>query len=159
MSLDEWMLALHVLSAFAWVAGLILFAVLIFSVRKVDTPRETIAMAPMARVGNIAVGIGALGTIVLGVYLALAYGGYDLWDGWIVAAFVLWVAASATGSRTGAEYNRGMARAQELESAGRSGPDGELLALNRTSRGILLHAVTSALTLLIIIDMIWKPGA
>jgi uncharacterized membrane protein len=159
VSLDDWALALHVLSAFSWVAGLIVFWVLVVAVRNVDTPGDTIRMQPMVRVGGIAVGVGALGTIALGIFLALSYGGYDLWDGWIIAAIVLWAAASAAGSRTGAEYNRGMQRAQELESAGRTGPDADLLALNRTSRGLLLHTVTSVLTLLIVIDMIWKPGA
>jgi hypothetical protein len=31
--------------------------------------------------------------------------------------------------------------------------------LNRTSTGILLRAVASAAVVLIVIDMIWKPGA
>ena len=159
MSLDQWILALHVLSAFAYVAGLVLFWVLVVAVRSADTPRDTIRMEPIVKVGTISVGVGALGTIVLGIFLALSYGGYDLWDPWIIAAIVLWVAAAATGSRTGNEYTKGMSKAQELEAAGRTGPDAELLALNRTSNGVVMHAATSALVLLILIDMIWKPGA
>jgi uncharacterized membrane protein len=159
VSLDEWILALHVLSAFAYVAGLVLFWVLVVAVRSADTPQETIRMQPIAKVGNISVGVGALGTIVLGIFLALSYGDYDLWDGWIIAAIVLWIAAAATGSRTGTEYMKGVRKAEELESAGRTGPDAELLALNRTSTGVLLHAVSSAIVVLILIDMIWKPGA
>jgi uncharacterized membrane protein len=159
VSLDEWVLAFHVLSAFAFIAGIVLFWVLVVAVRSADTPAETIRMEPIVKVGNIAIGIGALGTIVLGIFLALSYGDYDLWDGWIIAAIVLWIAAAAVGSRTGNVYMQGMRKAQELESAGRTGPDAELLALNRTSTGVLLHAVTSAIVLLIVIDMIWKPGA
>ena len=159
MSLDDWILALHVLSAFAYVAGLVVFWVLIVAVRKADTPDETIRMEPIVKVGNIAVGVGALGTIVLGIFLALSYGDYDLWDFWIIAAIVLWIAAAAVGSRTGAAYMQGMRKAQELQSAGRTGPDAELLALNRTQSGLLMHAVASAIVLLIVIDMIWKPGA
>jgi uncharacterized membrane protein len=159
VSFDDWVLAFHVLSAFAYVAGIVLFWVLVVAARSADTPRDTIRMEPIVRVGNIAVGVGALGTIVLGIFLALSYGGYDLWDGWIIAAIVLWVAAAATGSRTGNAYMQGMRKAQELESAGATGPNAELLALNRTSNGVLMHAVTSAIVLLIVIDMIWKPGA
>ena len=159
MSLDEWILAFHVLSAFAYIAGVVLFRMLVVAARSADTPAETIRMEPIAKVGNIAIGVGALGTIVLGIFLALSYGDYDLWDGWIIAAIVLWIAAAAVGSRTGNEYMKGMRKAQELESAGRTGPDAELLALNRTSTGVLLHAISSALVLLIVIDMIWKPGA
>jgi hypothetical protein len=159
VSFDDWVLALHVLSAFAYVAGLVLFWVLVVAVRRADTPEETIRMEPMVKVGNVAVGIGAGGTILLGIFLAFSYGGYDIWDGWIIAAIVLWVAAAAAGSRTGNEYMKGMRKAQELQSAGRTGPDAELLALNRTSNGVLFHALTSALVLLIVLDMIWKPGA
>jgi len=159
VSLDDWILALHVLSAFAYVAGVVLFWVLVVAVRRTDTPEDTIRMEPMVKVGNASVGIGATGTIVLGIWLALSYGGYELWDGWIVAAIVLWVASAATGSRTGAEYLKGMRRAQELQSSGRTGPDLELLALNRTQRGLLLHALTSTIVLVILVDMIWKPGA
>jgi hypothetical protein len=159
VSFDDWMLALHVLSAVTYISGLVLFWVLIVAVRRIDTAADTIAIQPIARIGGIAVGVGGIGTIVLGIFLALSYGDYDLWDFWILAAIVLWIAAAATGSRTGAEYNKGLAKAQELESAGRTGPEAELLAVNRTSRGLVLHAVTSALVLLIVLDMIWKPGA
>jgi uncharacterized membrane protein len=159
VSLDEWILSLHVLSAFAWVAGLVLFTVLIVAGWRADTPAQTIQVEPVARIGAISVGIGAIGTISLGVFLALSYGGYDLWDGWIVAAIVLWIAAAATGARTGTEYGKALEKAKELEAAGQTGPNAELLALNRTQRGAVLHTVTSLLTILIIIDMIWKPGA
>jgi uncharacterized membrane protein len=159
VSFDDWLLALHVLSAFAYVAGMVLFWVLIVAVRKTDTPEGTTRMGPIVKVGNAAVGIGAGGTIVLGIWLAFSVGGYDIWDGWIIAALVLWVLAAAAGSRTGAEYMAGMKKAGELQAAGQTGPNAELLAINRTQRGVVLHAVASALVLLILIDMIWKPGA
>jgi hypothetical protein len=153
------MLALHVLSAFAYVAGMILFWVLVVAVRQTDTPEGTIRMEPVVKVGNAAVGIGAGGTILLGIWLAFSVGGYDIWDGWIIAALVLWVVAAAIGRRTGAEYTKGMTKAQELQAAGQTGPNAELLALNRTSNGVVLHFLASLVVLLIILDMIWKPGA
>lgn len=159
MSFDEWILALHVLSAFALVAGLVLFWVLIIAVRRTDTPDGTIRMAPVAKVGNAAVGLGMGGTIVFGVWLAFSVGGYDIWDGWIIAALVLWVLATAAGAKTGAEYTAGMKKAEELQGSGETGPSAELLAINRTQRGLVLHTLASLLALLVLIDMIWKPGA
>jgi hypothetical protein len=159
VSFDDWMLALHVLSAFAYVAGMILFWVLIVAVRRTDTPEGTVRMGPAVKVGNAAVGIGAGGTIILGIWLAFSVGGYEIWDGWIVAAIVLWVIAAELGRRTGAAYMEGMTKAQELQAAGQTGPDDELLALNRMSSGVLLHFLASVVVLLILIDMIWKPGA
>jgi uncharacterized membrane protein len=159
VSFDQWMLALHVLSAFSLVAGMILFWVLIVVGRRTDTPGDTLRLGPVAKVGNATVGIGLGGTIILGVYLAFAVDGYAIWDGWILAALVLWFVGAALGRRTGAAYMEGPRKAQELEAAGQTGPNAELLALNRTSRGVLFQALTSAVVLLIIIDMIWKPGA
>jgi len=159
VSLDDWILALHVLSAFALVAGLVLFWALIFAVRRTDTPDGTTRMAPVAKVGNAAAGLGAGGTIFFGIWLAFSVGGYDIWDGWIIAALVLWVLATAAGAKTGAEYTAGMRKAEELEAAGHTGPSAELLAINRTQRGVILHALASLLTLLVLVDMIWKPGA
>ena len=138
VSFDDWLLALHVLSAFAFVAGLILFWVLIVAVRKTDTPDGTIRMEPIVKVGNAATGIGAGGTLVFGVWLAFSVGGYDIWDPWIIIALVLWA---------------------ELAAAGQTGPSSDLLAVNRTQRGLWLHTAVSVVLLLIVVDMIWKPGA
>ena len=159
MSFDAWVLALHVLSAFAYIAGIVLFWVLIVAVRKIDTPEETIRMEPVVKVGNVAVGVGAVGTIVLGIWLAFAIDGYAIWDGWIIAALVLWALAGASGQRTGVAYMQGMTKAKELEARGQTGSSPELLALNRTSNGVLLHFLTSVAALLILLDMIFKPGA
>jgi uncharacterized membrane protein len=159
VSFDDWMLALHVLSAFAWVAGMVLFWVLVVVVRRTDTAEGTIRLEPIVKVGNAAIGIGMGGTIAIGIWLAFSVGGYDIWDGWIIAALVLWVISAPLGQRTGAAYMQGMTKAQELQKAGQTGPNSELLALNRTSSGVILQFLSSVVVLLILIDMIWKPGA
>jgi hypothetical protein len=159
VSFDDWMLALHVLSAFAFVGGIVLFWVIIVAARRVDTPEATLRMGPLARLADTAIGIGAGGTIVLGIWLAFSVGGYEIWNGWIVAAIVLWVIAMALGQRTSTAYAPAVRKAMELREAGQNGPSAELLALNRSPRGLLLQAFVSVVVLLIIIDMIWKPGA
>jgi uncharacterized membrane protein len=159
VSFNDWLLALHVLSAFAYVAGVVLFWILVVAVRRIDTPEETIRMGPIVNVGNAAVGIGAGGTILLGIWLAFALDGYAIWDGWIIAALILWAIAAAFGQRTGAAYMQGMTKAKELDAAGQRGANAELLALNRTSNGVLMHTLASVVVLLILLDMIFKPGA
>jgi len=159
VSFDGWLLALHVLSAFAYIAGVVLFWILIVAVRKTDSPEGTIRMEPIVKVGNAAVGIGAVGTIVLGIWLAFKIGGYDIWDGWIIAALVLWFISAEIGRRTGAAYMQGMNKAKELDSAGKAGSNAELLGLNRTSTGVVLHTLVSVAALLLLLDMIFKPGA
>ena len=159
MSFVDWALAVHVLSAFAYVAGLVVFWVLVVAVRRVDTPDETIRMEPIVKVGGVAVGIGGAGTIVIGVYLAFAVDSYAIWDGWIIAALVLWAIAGALGQRTGAAYMQGMNKAKELDAAGKMGPDQQLLALNRTQTGVILQSLTSLAVLLLLLDMLFKPWA
>jgi hypothetical protein len=159
VSFDDWMLALHVVGAFSLVAGVIVFWAIIVAARGTDTPEGTLRLGPLSRVAEAATGIGAIGTIVLGVWLAFSVGGYDIWDGWIIAALVLWVVAMGLGARTNAAYAPGVQRARELQAAGERGPNPELLALNRTPRGVLLQFLTTVAVLLLVIDMIWKPGA
>ena len=159
MSFGDWALALHVLSAFAYVAGIVLFWVQIVAVRKINTPDATIRMEPVVKVGNAVVGLGAVGTIVLGIWLAFSVGSYAIWDGWIIAALVLWALSGALGQRTGVAYMRCMTKAKELDAAGQAGPNAELSALNRTTNGVVLHTLVSAAALLLVLDMIFKPGA
>ena len=153
MSFDDWILSLHVLSAFAYVAGIVMFWILIVAVRRTDQPSATIQMEPVVKVGNVAVGAGAVGTIVLGIWLAISLDAYQVWDGWVIAAIVLWAFSIATGQRTGVAYMRGMTKAQELQTAGQTDPSAELLALNRASNGVLLHFATTVAAVLILIDI------
>ena len=159
MSLEDWILALHVLSAFALVGALVLFWILIVVMRDIDTASETVAFGRVATLGNRVVIVGVLGTLVFGIWLAISLDAYQLWDGWIIAAIILWAAASGTGARAGTEYARAMTRAKELQTSGQEGQPGELRALNRTSVGLKVHTVSSVLVALALIDMIWKPGA
>ena len=159
MELNDWILALHLLSAFAIVGAIVLFWILIVAGWNMDTPGPILRLTPIARVGVVAVSIGSVGTIVFGLWLAISLEAYHPWDGWVIAAIVLWAVASGLGGRTGKEYNRTPERAKELEEAGQTGPSPELLALNRTRTGLLLHSLTTLALLLLLIDMIWKPGA
>jgi hypothetical protein len=159
VTFSSWLLALHLLSAFALAGSMALFWYLVVASRNVDTPGATVAMGPMADVGTKVVRAGGIGTIVFGIWLAIRLDHVQVWSGWVIAAIVLWAVAVGTGSRSGAEYERAMRKAEELDAAGQTGPNAELLALNRTSRGLWLHTIATVAVFLILIDMIWKPGA
>jgi len=159
MSLDDWVLALHVLSAFAMAGSIVLFWIVIVAMRSVDTVRDTLAYAPLASLGSTVIGIGVLGTLVFGVWLAISRDEYQLWDGWIIAALVLWAIGTSLGARGGKEFTKALTRARELDETGSAGAPGELRALNRSPAGLLLHTVSSLATVAILVLMIWKPGA
>jgi hypothetical protein len=133
VSLDDWILSLHVLSAFALVAALVLFWTLYFT-PGVDAAAP--ALMKLGRLGTIIVGIGMMGTLVFGVWLAISKDEYQLWDVWVILALILWAIAGATGQRAGALAQEGKLR-----------------------ESMRFHAATSVLALLILIDMIWKPWA
>jgi hypothetical protein len=150
----DWMLALHVLSAFAIAAALVLFAVLVYAGRRMDAVDETRLLFRMAPVGTPLIGAGSLLVLVLGVILAIDHDDYQLWDAWIIIAIVLWALMGAAGQRTGAYYTA----IQRSVEAG-EGSDADVIARLRAPTGATLLLATIATFLLLVLDMIFKPWA
>ncbi len=159
MTLDDWLLSLHLLAAFAFVAALIGFWVMIVAARRVDQPSGVRAIFRLNLPLTALVGAGGLGTLALGIWLAVSLDAVQVWDGWVIAAIVLWFVATGAGQRAGAEYARAERRARELLESGDDAASPELGQLVRTRRGLALHALASVAAVLILADMIWKPGA
>jgi len=130
VTLYEWLLFVHVLSALLLVAGLAAYGVLVLGSGGSAAQRALVAPATALW------GAGGLGVLVLGIALALEGDGYELWDGWIIAAIVLWLVASGAGGRLSRELREGT-----------PGP------------ARLLLAIMALATFALLIDMIYKPGA
>jgi hypothetical protein len=154
LGLTDWILSLHLLSAFALVASMVLFWTLVIASRTLTDVDARIAYGRVGDLGGRIIGIGFAGTIIFGIWLAFAKDSYAIWDGWIIAAIVLWVIGGATGGRAGAEYQKVLDRARELKSSGQAVGPGEF----RSSSGELMLAISSLAILLTLLDMIWKPG-
>ena len=159
MGLDDWILALHVLSAFALVGALTIFSIGIVALRSADTPGRVLAFGAPMKVGQIAVGIGTGGTIVFGVWLAISLDAYQVWDLWVILALIGWAIATELGRRVGMVLGGAFQRAGELAGQGNDVSDPGITAPFRSSQVQTLHWASTAITLLILIDMIWKPGA
>jgi uncharacterized membrane protein len=155
----EWLLFLHVLAAFAMVASLVALTALNVALWNVDRPATALTLFRIAGPAGILVGIGAVGTLVFGVWLAIYVDGYELWDGWIAAALVLWAVAGGTGDRVGRHYTTVRKQAERLLADGNEGPSGEVVAGIRARRPLVLHAVTVVSVLALLLLMIFKPGA
>lgn len=158
MSLDDWILALHLLAAFALGAAIVGFWVVILGARSAERPSGVAGMLRLSRPFAAATAIGAVGTLVFGVWLAISVDGYEVWDGWVIAAIVLWAVGGATGGRAGREYAAIGVRAGELAAAG-DAPDPGLRTSPHFPRAMGLHAVTTVAFIVILVLMIWKPGA
>lgn len=154
MGFYDWMLALHVLSAFAIAAALVLYAVLVFAGQRLETVDETRMLFRVAPVGGPLIGAGMGLALLLGVVLAIDADQYQLWDAWIIIAIVLWALMGWTGQRTGAYYT---AIQKTVEAGGAS--DADVIGRLRAPTGPSLHLATIVIFLLLLLDMIFKPWA
>ena len=127
---DDALLFLHVLAAFAMVSGIVILTAAVL--------RVPVGTGPFA-VGNRLVEIGAMVALLLGVWMVLREDVYDITDGWILGAIGLWLVTAVVG---------GM--------AGRDVPEGTT-AYEGKAR--LLHWVALVAAIGILVLMVWKPGA
>jgi uncharacterized membrane protein len=159
VSRHDWLLFLHVFSAFALVAALVLYTVLIATMWNKDVPGDVARLFRLQRVGDVLVGVGSIGVLVFGIWLAIDVNAYHLWDGWVIAALVLWAVMGAVGARTGKVYNAARDRARALARDGNNAPSAELRALVQNRQGLWLHGASLLVVFLLLVDMIFKPGA
>ena len=136
-----------------------MFSALMIVGRNVDRPSTALALFRVARPANVLVIAGALGTLVFGIWLAIYLDVYELWDPWILASIALWAIAVETGRRGGKGYGRAHALAKERVAAGDDTPSPELKAFLRDRRDLVLNLVSEASALVILMLMIFKPGA
>jgi len=155
----DWLLFLHVLAAFSLVAAEVLFSFIILGSRNLDVPSDVARIFRLSRFGDVLVNAGAIGVLVFGIWLAIDVDEYQIWDGWIIAALVLWALFAEVGRRVGRIYNPARDRARALVAENRNEPSAELNAILRSKAGLVLQAASVVVVLLFLIDMIYKPGA
>jgi hypothetical protein len=130
---DDWLLFLHVLSAF-----LLMITVVMYSAVALGGTLGGRATFIADRCWDV----GGLGTLILGVWLALKLDEYGIFDGWIIGALVLWVVATGLGQTV-------RQRLDEEEG------DGTVT----TGAVNTLHWLRTLTVLALLVLMIWKPGA
>jgi uncharacterized membrane protein len=128
------LLTIHLFAAFALAIGIVVYSAFVLGSPVNATTRL---------VAEIMWGLGGLGTLAFGIWLALYLDAYKIYDGWIIAALVLWVLA--TGS--GAQASRGI-RPQGDDSA---------VAVDRRTQ--IAHWMRTVYFLALLVVMVWKPGA
>jgi len=123
----DWLLFFHLLAAFLLFVTLVTYT----------------AMALGAVAGGRAVfvadrcwDVGGLGTLVLGIWLALYLDEYDFFDGWILGAIALWFVATGLGQSTQRR-----------------------VAADATARIATMHWLRTLAVLGLLVLMVWKPGA
>ena len=152
MGFYDWMLALHVLSAATMGAALVLFTMLVLSSRRLRSIAEADVNFRLGGIGGILIGIGSVAALILGIVLAIDSESYHPWDGWVIAAIVLWAILGAVGSRSGRYYT-------ETQRIAEEGRGDEALTRLQAPTGPTLVLVSDAIFVLILLDMLFKPGA
>jgi uncharacterized membrane protein len=103
------------------------------------------------------IGIGLLLTLAIGLWL-VSEADYSFGDGWIIAALVLWVIASALGNIDGRYQRQTGELAQRLAAEG-DAPSAELRARLRNPVALAISYGSGLIAFAILAIMIWKPGA
>jgi uncharacterized membrane protein len=153
----DWLLALHVSGAFLLVGGSVFAAVCNVLAQRTERPSEIALFFGLVRVSLPFIGIGSIATLVIGLWL-VHHVHYSWGDFWIWGAILLWLVMGALGGMGGRVQTRARALAERLAAEGDM-PNAELTALARDRGGNLLNYGAGVATLLILVLMIWKPGA
>jgi uncharacterized membrane protein len=153
----DWLLLFHVLGAFLIVAGSIVAAILQLAAVRRTRPSEVLLLLGLIRPAVVAIGIGAILTLGLGLWLA-DDAGYGIGEGWVVAAIALWVVAQALGGLGGKPLGRAAALAQRLAEDGDQ-PSAELHRAVADRRAFVLSYLSFAAVMAILVLMVFKPGA
>jgi uncharacterized membrane protein len=135
----DWLLFLHILSAFVLVGSVVVFGVVLMAARGAESAAAALRLTPL---GQRLFEIGGTGTLVLGIWLAIDVDDYDLFDGWVIGALVLWLVAGAAGGQLGAILQRARRDAGGLPARVR-----------------LFSAVSGVAVVALLVVMIYKPGA
>jgi hypothetical protein len=136
VSLYDWLLFLHVAAAFVLVSAVVMLGVVVLGARADRAAAGALlGLSPLAL---LLWDIGGLTVLAFGVWLALNVDAYALWDPWIIAALVLWLVSAAAG---------GNLRRALADAAG------------APPRAVPLYAVMAVATAVLLVVMIYKPGA
>jgi hypothetical protein len=123
----DWLLFLHLISAFLLAVTVVVYSAVALGA---TTDGRTLFVADRCW------DVGGLGTLILGIWLALHLDEYGFFDGWIIGAIVLWFVATGLG--------------QTLQRR---------MGAEQTSAIATMHWLRTLVIVGLLVLMVWKPGA
>lgn len=150
------LLFLHLLGALLFFGGASVAAVGQLEALRRRRPSEVALLLGTTRWGVLLVGIGALLTIVFGSWLVAHDDEFSFSQGWVQAAYALWVAAMVVGALGGRPARKTRELAERLAAAGDQ-PSAELDRAVRDPWSLALSFASGAILLALVVDMVWKP--
>ena len=148
----EWLKAVHVLAAVVWVGGAVTIQALAFLVLRSQDPRELASFSRNAGfVGERMFTPASLVLVVFGAW-AVHEGGYGYSQTWLWLGVLVFALSFVVGAGfLGPEAKR---LAKAIEGGGPESPEARM----RLDRILLVSRVELVLLLLIVVDMVVKPG-
>jgi len=123
----DWLLFFHLLAAFMLAVTVVIYSAVAIGV---TAPGRTLFVADRCW------DVGGVGTLILGIWLALHLDEYGFFDGWILGAIALWFVATGLG--------------QTIQRR---------MAAGETAAGATMHWLRTLVIIGLLVLMIWKPGA
>ena len=121
----DWLLFFHLIAGFLLGVTVVIYSAVALGA---TAPGRTLFVADRCW------DVGGLGTLILGIWLALHLDEYGFFDGWILGAIALWLVATGLG-----------------QSIQRRTASGEAAAG--------MHWIRTIVIIGLLVLMIWKPGA
>jgi uncharacterized membrane protein len=151
----QWLLMLHVTSAFLFVGGSVAAGILNVLAIRAERPSEAATLLRLIRMTLPAIFAGVAGTLVFGIWLWHELH-FSLGAAWIWISLVLWAVANALGGIGGRHQERSRELAERLAGEG-DVPNEELRALLRDPTGMAISYAAGLATIAILALMVWKP--
>jgi hypothetical protein len=123
----DWLLFFHLIAAFMLAVTVVIYSAVALGA---TAPGRTLFVADRCW------DVGGLGTLILGIWLALHLDQYGFFDGWILGAIALWFVATGLG--------------QSIQRRMASGQPGAIYTM---------HWLRTIVVIGLLVLMIWKPGA
>ena len=157
MAKYDWLLLFHILGAFLIFSGSLVAGLLHLAAMRRERPSEIGLLLGLIRPAVVAIGVGAVLTLAIGLWL-VHDAGYGYGEAWVIAAIVLWVVGNALGGRGGRPLGEAGKLARRLAAEGDQ-PNEELRLAVADRRLLVLNYLSMASLVAILVLMVWKPGA
>ena len=153
----QWLLLLHILAAFCFLSGIVVAGTLHGLAMRRDKPSDIALLLGMVRPMVALIGIGSIGSLAFGLWLA-HYVGYGFGEAWVIAAIVLWFVSGALSGPAGKDMRKARELAVKLAAEGDQ-PSVALNAAVADRRVLILNYLSAAAVVAILVLMVFKPGA
>jgi uncharacterized membrane protein len=153
----QWLLAFHITGGFLLLGGAAAAAVLNALAWRTDRPSEIALLLRLIRFTVPLIGLGALLTLVLGLWL-VHHDGFSYGAFWVWAAVILWMIGNALGGRGGRMQQQAREEAERCAADGDVSTD-RLRELLRDPVANGMSWASGVAILLVLVLMIWKPGS